>query len=118
MGFQPGKSGNPKGRPPKHRALTEVLEFYSTKEVTELDGRVVPAKEVMARGLWDLVTTGQVELPNGQIFQIRSVEEWLKTVQFIYYQIDGPPRQELDVTGNEGASSPQIVLYLPQKVDK
>lgn len=42
--YEPGQSGNPRGRPPKERALTAILQAELGKTVDLPDGRRIAAK--------------------------------------------------------------------------
>jgi len=98
MPFQKGQSGNPRGRPPGKRALTEILSARGRALVTDTDGKRRPGNAVVARALWELVTTGTTTLP-GRDNPLRVGEHgWFEIVKFLYGQIDGPPRQEHDIT--------------------
>jgi len=96
MGFIKGQSGNPGGRPPKSRALTELLEKAGSKTV-EVDGRRVSGKRLYAENLWSLINTGQIKL-NDKTLKISSAKEWTDIVLKMLSHIDGPPKQSIDVT--------------------
>lgn len=91
-----GKSNNPKGRPPKSRALTEVLEKAGSKTV-EVDGKKVSGKRLVASMAWELVATGRVRLSDGREL-VADLKDWFEVVKWIYAQVDGPPKGEVDLT--------------------
>jgi len=51
--------------------------------------------------LWEAVLTKKVTLPGNAIMEL-SPDDWWENVQFIYKQIDGPPKTVLEHTGADG----------------
>jgi hypothetical protein len=90
MTFQPGQSGNPRGRIPKDRALTSILARLGEQRVP-VDGRKVAAKTFVAMKVWELITSGQVTLTD-RVLKLDDGKEWLAAVQWLYTHVDGPPR--------------------------
>lgn len=107
--FKPGQSGNPKGRPPKERALTNLLESAGNKTVLLPDGRRIAGKRFVAAAVWEVLTTGQTKLADGRTYQAE-LADWLTLVKFLYGQVDGPPRLELEHSGNK--DNPLLVRYI------
>ncbi len=102
--WQPGQSGNLKGKPPKHRELTEILKRAGSHTV-EVDGKKITGKHLVALKLWELATTGQTTLPDGTEDGRKLTAEpagWFDIVKFVYGQIDGAPSQNLQVSGTDG----------------
>lgn len=97
MPFVKGQSGNPAGRPPKSRALTDLLEKAGSRSVEMPDGKHVSGKRLIARLAWELATTGRAMFPDGKTLEIEP-SDWLALVKWIYSHIDGPPRGEVDLT--------------------
>lgn len=105
--WQPGQSGNPRGNPGKKRALTRILETVGAKK---LAGLSLPARRLVAERLWEAVTTGRIhfglsedDVSEGYADALYlTYAEWLDTVRFLYSQIDGPPKTQMEVAGPEG----------------
>ena len=95
--WKPGQSGNPKGRPPKNRALTELLEAAGEKTIQYNGGKYKTArKRIIADLAWSLATTGEAELPGGKKLKL-DPKDWMSLVKWIYQHIDGAPRSEVDL---------------------
>lgn len=93
--YQKGQSGNPNGRPPKSRALTEILKRAGGRMV-EVNGEKVSGRRLMARLLWQAAESGEVTLPSGEKL-VFGPRDWFEVVKFLYQHIDGPPPQTLDL---------------------
>lgn len=101
MAWAAGQSGNPKGRPKKGRALTELLEKMAGKR------RDVPGetkrkanKELFAERIWEGLATGRVTFEEGRALDL-DASEYIALAKLVLAQIDGPPPME-DL-GGEGA---------------
>lgn len=95
MPFAPGQSGNKRGRPPKKRALTEILQKAGGRRVLH-DDKLKARKQILAEMLWQVAMTGAVTFPATALEAARTVtlagDDWFDAVKFIYAQIDGPPK--------------------------
>jgi Family of unknown function (DUF5681) len=89
MPFKKGQSGNPGGRPPKSRALTEILSKTGDRKV-DVAGKKVSSKQLIALLLWEIATTGRAIFPDKTELEV-SPRDWLETVKWLFGQIDGPP---------------------------
>lgn len=97
MPFEKGQSGNPNGRPVKNRAWTEILEKAGGKTV-EVDGKAVARKRLIADMVMQAASTGVVTFPDATALRAE-FKEWADFVKWIYTHIDGPAKQEVDLTG-------------------
>jgi len=96
-----GNNHNPRGRPPKSRALTTILEAALAKPITvERAGGATrqAGNRVLAALVVELVTTGSATLPGGKVLEA-APKDWIETVKWIYGHIDGPPKAELELSG-------------------
>ena len=96
MAWAKGQSGNTKGRPPKKRALTDLLEKTGKRKL-ESGGT---AKELFARKVWEGLTTGMITFnaPTGDIPILLGAQEYIALARLVLTQIDGPPPAAVDVT--------------------
>ena len=103
-----GQTNNPNGRPPKSRALTDLLTTALGRTL-EVDGKRVNGKRVLARMVAEILTTGKATFPDGTELRI-SPRDWLEFVKWAYAQIDGPPKHEVDLT-SAGEALEIVVKY-------
>jgi len=81
MAYKPGECGNPKGRPKKADAMTDILKGeLGTLSLVDDEGKAVPAKQAIARKLIDLAMNGDTP-----------------ALKYIYDRIDGKPRESIDL---------------------
>jgi hypothetical protein len=96
--WQPGQSGNPRGRPPKSRALTALLEQAGSRRIPADDGGAKLARrQLLARHIWQGLTEGEITFPNGRTLFL-DAGDYLALARLVLTQIDGPPPAAVDVT--------------------
>ena len=98
--WQGGKSGNLRGRPFKHRALTEMLRVKGEEHVS-IGGEVMTGREALAQAVWEFVIRGEVWL-QGKKLEADNISEWLNAVKWLYThveppKINGEPEQEQEM---------------------
>jgi hypothetical protein len=99
--FVKGKSGNPRGRPKKTRALTEVLAAVCG------NGKKKAIAEKVREGILSgVVTFNEAINPDTGKLGVRIIklaaDEWLQLVKFLYTQTDGPPPTKIEASGPDG----------------
>ena len=65
----------------------------------EWRGKRVSGRQWMACKLWEIIRTGRVTFPGEEVVLV-SLKEWIGICQWMYAQIDGPPKVELAVDAN------------------
>lgn len=95
-----GSTNNPNGRPPKSRALTDLLSKAIGRTI-EVDGRRVSGKRVLASLVAQVLTTGRLQFPGDTEASIISIKDWLEFAKW-FYQYMEPPVARQEVTGANG----------------
>jgi hypothetical protein len=93
--WKPGQSGNPKGRPAKGRALTEMLRLKGDDLVT-IGGEQLTGQEALAKAVWEFVLTGEVWLA-GKRLEARGVMDWAYVVKWLYNHVEPVALIDTDV---------------------
>lgn len=106
MVFKKGQSGNPKGRPPKKRALTDLLERKGKQKTAS----GLTAKEEFAQRVWEGLTTGKMTFGPFDTAIPLEAKDYIALAKLVLGQIDGPPPSTLDVSSGGNPVSATIVL--------
>lgn len=97
MKFQKGKSGNPKGRPPKERELAANLLTVGRRTVL-VEGKRVASNKVVAELVYQAIIEGTVVLPNGRTIIIDG-DAWRDMVKWLHTHLDGPTKIAVEHDG-------------------
>jgi hypothetical protein len=113
MATPKGVSGNPKGRPPKNRALTDILEKAGASSL-DINGNKVSGKRLLASLLWEAATTGKITF-EPDVVLVCDIDQWMGIAKFIYTQVDGAPKQSVELGGPGGSEVVIRVVHQSRK---
>lgn len=108
--FKPGQSGNPRGRPPKARALANQLEQLLKRKGA--DGRT--GKQAFAEAVISGLTRGYIEFPTSTEQYEKPVrigltgQEYISLSRIVLAHLDGPAPTNVDLTSG---GKPLNVLF-------
>lgn len=102
MPWKPGQSGNPRGRPPKERTLSRLVEraLAARMDVPGEDRRTA-RKRVMAQLLAQAVSEGKVTFPDGRVEEFGAME-WGGFVLRVLRHLEGSAPAQVDLHASEG----------------
>lgn len=111
-----GQSGNPRGRPPKKRALTDMLERGGRLKISSSE----TAQREMIRRVWEGLSTGQMTFGTGAGTRVIELDanDIIQLAKMVLTQIDGPPKAEMDVTSGGMPVLFEISQGLPSDVEQ
>lgn len=109
-----GKTNNPNGRPPKSRALTDLLDKALSHSVDTPDGKGASGKRVLAGLVAGVLTTGRLKFPGDTEDSVVSVKDWLEFVKWFYNYAE-PPTTRLEHTGADGGGIE--IIHVKPKAD-
>ena len=112
MAWKSGESGNPKGRPPKSRALTAILETAGKKSTQAGDNKVA-RQRLLAQLIWEMATEGKVTFPDGRVM-VAELQDWMATIRWLYGHVDGSAGSAVAVGVSQGSSGSGVVIYIPE----
>jgi hypothetical protein len=107
--WKKGQSGNPRGRPPKKRQLTLELERALKRSVVLYDGEKISGKRYVASLVVQGLTNGKIKLSNGETIDL-APEDVLALMRWSFSQVDGPPPQKTEVTGENGGALAIVII--------
>jgi len=107
MPFVQGQSGNPAGRPPKSRALADMLDTALSKSIETKDGKIT-GKRLIARLVVEGITTGKVKFPDEEKPSTLSVKDWIEFLKWAYQYLDPPTQKVAPVTPD--GENPYMVM--------
>lgn len=106
-----GESGNPNGRPPRSRALAELLGRASLKRYASVqpDGstKSVQARKIFAERVWQGLATGEIVFNDKTKIELIG-RDYIALAQIVLTHLDGPVPTDIDLTANTGGV--QIVI--------
>jgi len=95
MKWEPGRSGNPNGRPKKTRCLTHALTEYGKRIVDAPEGQKATLQELLVKTLWNLALGGD-----------------LMAIKYIFDRIDGKPVETMILPGMQQASGKIKIVWV------
>ena len=130
--WAPGQTGNAKGRPPKCRALTDLLTAAGRAKCVDTEGNPIPRNKLLAEMVWLALVSGQITFiaenrrpdeyrsnADTKIFQLRA-GDWIEFVKWVFAQVDGDLSVKIDEskTDDDAAApppdeAPRAVVILP-----
>jgi hypothetical protein len=95
-----GVSGNPKGRPPKGRALTEILKATLDKKVRAPNAQRarIRAKTQLAEMAVEGLISGVITFSNGKTLKLTS-QDWKDMLKWMYTHVDGGAVVRQEISG-------------------
>lgn len=84
----------------KPRAFSEILRQAGKRSqliTSDEKTRRIVRHRLLADHIWEAVSSGHVVLADGDEISL-SPKEWIELVKWLYGHLDGPPKQELDVS--------------------
>lgn len=104
--WKTGQSGNPKGRKPKGRALTEILRLKGEDPIL-IGGETITAQEALAKAVWQFVNTGEVWLM-GKKLEAQNVGEWASVMKWLYMHVEPTSLRESE-------TEPEIIVRVTRE---
>jgi hypothetical protein len=115
MPFKAGQSGNPGGRPPKHRALSDMLTRTLGKAILTPSGSI-SGKRVLAKLVVQALTEGQVQFPQDDKPSQVGVKDWMEFVKWFYQYVEPAPVKN-EHTGEDGSPLKVLVEYVNNQAE-
>lgn len=102
MAYKKGESGNLSGRPPKSRALSDILAATLSKTIETDEGKIA-GKRLLASLVIDGITTGKVKFPGDEVASTLGMKDWIEFVKWAYQYLD-PPITKIAPTTPDGTN--------------